>query len=240
MPLRMTLARLFTALAFAAIASGCATTEQRTKKDPWEGMNRATHGFNTALDNVVLKPVSTAYIKVVPDFAREGVNNFFDNLEDLNTGIQNILQGKAKEGFGDLGRLVVNTTLGVFGLWDVATPMGLEKHYEDFGQTLGVWGVGPGPYLVLPLLGPSTIRDAPARVVDPSWWFSEAVNPESLWWGIWGLEKVRTRANLVQSESVLEQAAIDRYSFIRDAWLQRRRSQVYDGSPPRPKDDEDE
>jgi phospholipid-binding lipoprotein MlaA len=234
------LTRFAAALAFAAIASGCATSGERTKKDPWEGMNRTTHGFNMALDEAVMKPVSTAYIKVVPGFAREGVNNFFDNLEDLNTGIQNILQGKPKEGLGDLGRLVVNSTLGVFGLWDVATPMGLEKHYEDFGQTLGKWGMGPGPYLVIPLLGPSTLRDAPAKVVDPSWWFSEAVNPESLWWGIWGLEKVRTRANLVQSEGVLEQAAIDKYTFIRDAWLQRRRSQVYDGSPPRPKDDEDE
>jgi phospholipid-binding lipoprotein MlaA len=117
--------------------------------------------------------------------------------------------------------------------------MGLEKHYEDFGQTLGVWGVQPGPYFVIPLLGPSTIRDAPARVVDPSWWFSEAVNPESLWWGIWTLEKVRLRANLMQAESVLEQAAIDKYSFIRDAWLQRRRSQVYDGNPPRPKEDDE-
>jgi len=233
-------ARFAAALLVAALAAGCATTGQGSKKDPWEGMNRATHGFNTAVDNAVLKPVSTAYVKVVPGFAREGVNNFFDNLEDLNTGIQNILQGKPKEGFGDLGRLLVNTTLGVFGLWDVATPMGLEKHNEDFGQTLGVWGVGPGPYLVLPLLGPSTIRDAPARVVDPSWWFSEAVNPESLWWGIWGLEKVRTRANLIQSESVLDQAAIDKYTFIRDAWMQRRRNMVYDGSPPRAKDDEDE
>ena len=187
----------------------------------------------------MLKPTAKAYVAIVPDFAREGVNNFFDNLEDLNTGIQNILQGKPREGLGDLGRLLVNSTLGVFGLWDVATPMGLEKHYEDFGQTLGVWGVGPGPYLVLPLLGPSTVRDAPSRIVDPSWWYAEAVNPESLWWGLWGLEKVRLRANLMQAESVLEQAAIDKYSFIRDAWMQRRRNMVYDGNPPRPKDDED-
>jgi len=230
--------RLLAALVVAAAATGCATTGQ-SSKDPWEGLNRGTHAFNTTLDDVILRPTAKAYVAVIPGFAREGVNNFFDNLEDLNTGLQNILQGKPKEGLGDLGRLLVNSTVGIFGLWDVATPLGLEKHYEDFGQTLGKWGVGPGPYLVLPLLGPSTIRDAPARIVDPSWWFSEAVNPESLWWGIWGLEKVRLRANLLQSESVLEEAAIDEYSFIRDAWLQRRRSQVYDGSPPRLKDDED-
>ena len=202
------IARLLAALALAALAAGCATTDETASKDPWEGLNRKTHAFNTAVDETVLKPAATVYVDVVPDFAREGVNNFFDNLEDLNTGIQNILQGKPTEGFSDLGRLVVNSTLGVFGLWDVATPMGLEKHYEDFGQTLGVWGVGPGPYFVIPFLGPSTIRDAPARVVDPSWWFSEAVNPESLWWGLWTLEKVRLRANLIQSESVLEQAAM--------------------------------
>jgi phospholipid-binding lipoprotein MlaA len=230
---------LIAALAFAALAGGCATSGTSNPKDPWEGMNRVTHGFNDALDKAVLKPVAKGYVAVVPGFAREGVNNFFDNLEDLNTGIQNILQGKPKEGVSDLGRLVVNSVLGVFGLWDVATPMGLEKHYEDFGQTLGKWGMGPGPYLVIPLLGPSSLRDAPAKVVDPSWWFSEAVNPESLWWGIWGLEKVRTRANLFQAEGVLDEAAIDKYSFIRDAWLQRRRSMVFDGSPPRLKDDED-
>src|SRR6188768_3405964 len=228
--------RLFAALAFSALVTGCATSGN--PKDPWEGMNRATHGFNETLDKAVLKPVAKGYEAILPGFAREGVNNFFDNLEDLNTGLQNILQGKPKEGLADLGRLLVNSTVGIFGLWDVASPMGLEKHYEDFGQTLGVWGMGPGPYLVIPLLGPSTLRDAPAKVVDPSWWFSEAVNPESLWWGIWGLEKVRTRANLFQAEGVLDEAAIDKYSFMRDAWLQRRRSMVYDGSPPRPKDDE--
>ena len=228
--------RFAIALLLAVLAAGCATTGN---KDPWEPFNRKTHAFNTVLDDVVLRPTATAYTKVVPGFAREGVNNFFDNLEDLNTGLQNILQGKVREGVSDLGRLVVNSTFGVFGLWDVATPMGLEKHYEDFGQTLGVWGVGPGPYFVIPLLGPSTLRDAPSRVVDPSWWYADAINPESLWWGLWGLEKVRLRANLLQAEGVLDQAAIDRYSFIRDAWMQRRRSMVYDGSPPRMKEDED-
>jgi phospholipid-binding lipoprotein MlaA len=129
---------------------------------------------------------------------------------------------------------------GVFGIFDVATPLGLEKHDEDFGQTLGVWGVPAGPYVVLPFLGPSTARDAPARLVDPQWFYSNYVDPQSLYWGAWALDKVRTRANLLQAESVLEQAALDRYSFIRDAWMQRRRSQVYDGHPPRVKEDFDE
>jgi phospholipid-binding lipoprotein MlaA len=234
------LIRVAAALAIAAIATGCATTGQGSKKDPWEGLNRATHGFNTAVDDAVLKPVATAYVKVVPGFAREGVNNFFGNLQDLGTGINNILQGKVGDGFSDFARLGVNTTLGVFGLWDVATPMGLEKHDEDFGQTLGKWGMPPGPYFVIPFLGPSTLRDAPARYVDPQFFWGRSIDDETVRYILLGLDITRTRANLLQAESVLDAAAIDRYTFIRDAWLQRRRSQVYDGSPPRPKDDEDE
>ena len=232
------LARLLVPCIAAAILAGCATTGETNPRDPWEGMNRKTFAFNDALDQAVLKPVATGYQKVVPSFARQGVNNFFDNLDDIGTTLNNLLQGKPKEAVSDAGRFVVNTVFGVFGLWDVATPMGLEKHYEDFGQTLGWWGVDSGPYLVLPLLGPSTARDAPARIVDPSWYYNNAIDPNSLYWSIWGLDKVRTRANLLQSESVLDQAALDKYSFIRDAWLQRRRSQVFDGNPPRIKEED--
>lgn len=228
--------RLVAISAVALLLGGCATT--RDNPDPWEGLNRKTYAFNEALDAAVLKPVATGYVKVVPAFAREGVNNFFGNLNDIGTGLNNFLQGKPADGASDLGRFVVNSVFGVFGLWDVATPLGLEKHNEDFGQTLGRWGMGPGPYVMLPLLGPSTLRDAPARAVDPSWYYSEWVNPEGLYWGVfWGLDTVRTRANLFQAEGVLQEAALDKYSFIRDAWLQRRRSQVYDGNPPRPKED---
>lgn len=229
-------ARLFLAVLLATLATGCATT--RDNPDPWEGFNRKSYAFNDAIDRAVLKPVATGYVKVVPGFAREGVNNFFDNLDDIGTGLNNILQGKPKDGVSDLGRFVVNTVFGIFGLWDVATPLGLEKHNEDFGQTLGVWGVQSGPYLVLPLLGPSSARDAPARIVDPSWFYSEYVNPEGLYWGLWGLDKVRIRANLFQAEGVLQEAALDKYSFTRDAWMQRRRSQVYDGNPPRVKEED--
>jgi phospholipid-binding lipoprotein MlaA len=220
------------------VLGGCATTNGGNSADPWENLNRKTFAFNDTLDRAVLKPVATGYEKVVPGFAREGVNNFFDNLDDIGTSLNNLLQGKPGQGLSDAGRFLVNTTLGVFGLWDVATPMGLEKHNEDFGQTLGVWGVRSGPYLVLPLLGPSSARDAPARIVDPSWYYSTYVDPESLYWGLWGLEKVRTRANLLKAETLVNDAALDKYSFIRDAWLQRRRSQVYDGNPPRVKEEE--
>jgi phospholipid-binding lipoprotein MlaA len=232
-------ARLAACLLAAAMLGGCASTGGAGEAaDPWEGFNRKTFAFNEKLDQAVLKPVAQGYEKVVPGFAREGVNNFFDNLDDVGTSLNNFLQGKPGQGFSDAGRFVVNTVFGVFGLWDVATPMGIEKHYEDFGQTLGVWGVHSGPYLVLPLLGPSSLRDAPARIVDPSWYYSNYVDPESVYWGLWGLEKVRTRANLLKAESLVQQAALDKYSFIRDAWLQRRRSQIYDGSPPRVKEEE--
>jgi phospholipid-binding lipoprotein MlaA len=167
------------------------------------------------------------------------VNNFFSNIQDLGTGVNNILQGKVADGFSDLARLGVNTVFGVFGLWDVASPMGLEKHDEDFGQTLATWGVPSGPYFVIPFLGPSTARDAPARYVDPQFFWGRSIDDEALSYILLGLDITRTRANLLQAESVLEQAAIDKYSFIRDAWLQRRRSQVYDGSPPRLKEDEE-
>lgn len=230
--------RFFIALLLAFLAAGCATTGAGNPQDPWEGLNRKTYAFNDALDRAVMKPLAQGYQKVTPAFAQEGANNFFDNLEDIGTGLNNVLQGKPREGAVDLGRFVVNSVLGVFGLWDVATPLGLEKHYEDFGQTLGVWGVPPGPYFVIPLLGPSTARDAPARAVDPSWYYGNALHNDRLYWSLWGLDKVRTRANLFKAENVLNQAALDRYSFTRDAWLQRRRSQVYDGNPPREKEPE--
>ena len=226
------------ALLVAVLLAGCATTGDRDSRDPWEGFNRKSYAFNEKLDEAVLKPVATGYVRVVPAFAREGVNNFFDNLEDVGTFLNNFLQGKPREGASDLGRFVVNSVFGVFGLWDIATPLGLEKHYEDFGQTLGVWGVQSGPYLVIPLLGPSTARDAPAKVVDPSWYYSKAIDNNTVYWSFWGLDKVRTRANLFQAEGVLQEAALDKYSFIRDAWLQRRRNMVYDGSPPRVKEEE--
>ena len=231
-------ARLLAPLLAALALGGCATTNGGNSADPWENLNPKTFAFNDAVDAAVLKPVAQGYQKVVPDFAREGVSNFYANLEDVGTSLNNFMQGKPSQGFSDALRFVTNSVLGVFGLWDVATPMGLEKHYEDFGQTLGVWGVESGPYLVLPLLGPSTARDAPARVVDPAWYWPRALDNDRLYWSLWTLDKVQTRAGLLKAESVMEGAALDRYTFIRDAWLQRRRSQVYDGSPPRPKEDE--
>ena len=231
--------RLLASLLAAFIVGGCATTGGGDPKDPWEGFNRGSFQFNEGLDQYVLKPVARGYETVVPEFAREGVNNFFDNLEDVGTGLNNLLQGKPREGVTDLGRVVVNSVFGVFGLWDIATPLGLEKHYEDFGQTLGVWGVGSGPYLVIPLLGPSSARDGPAKIVDPAWYWPKLLDNDTLYWSLWGLDKVRTRTNLLKAEKLVDEAALDKYSFIRDAWLQRRRNQVFDGNPPRVKEEDE-
>jgi phospholipid-binding lipoprotein MlaA len=229
--------------ALAAIAlclvAGCATVSgPPNPKDPWESYNRGMFQVNDTLDQAVLKPVAEAYVKVVPEFAQEGVNNFFGNLADLGTGINNILQGKVAEGFTDFARLAVNSVFGIAGLWDVATPMGLEKHNEDFGQTLGTWGVPSGPYFIIPFLGPSSLRDAPARYVDPSFFYNRGIEEIAVRNSLFVTDLIRSRAGVLKAEKVVEEAAIDKYSFIRDAWLQRRRNQVYDGRPPRDPEDE--
>ncbi len=233
--------RSILALCLLVLASGCASTSgPGNPRDPWEGFNRPVFQFNEKVDQIVLKPVAQGYVKVTPQFVRTGVNNFFGNIEDIATGVNNILQGKPAEGASDLGRVVVNSVVGIFGLFDVASPMGLDKHNEDFGQTLGKWGVPSGPYLVLPLMGPSTLRDAPARYVD-SYMGYGASWLEYEWeirTGLQVLDVVRIRSNLLQAERMLDEAAIDKYSFLRDAWLQRRRNQVYDGRPPKLPDDE--
>jgi phospholipid-binding lipoprotein MlaA len=193
---------------------------------------------NDALDQAVLKPVAETYVKVVPAFAQEGVSNFFANLDDIGTGLNNILQGKVAEGASDLGRFAVNTVFGIAGLWDVATPMGLEKHNEDFGQTLAWWGMPSGPYFIIPFLGPSTLRDAPARYVDPNFAYNRAIDPVSLRNSLFVTDIIQERAGLLKAERIVDEAALDKYSFVRDAWLQRRRNQVYDGRPPRDPEDE--
>jgi phospholipid-binding lipoprotein MlaA len=223
--------RSLLALCALALASACATTGS-DPRDPWESLNRKTYAFNDALDRAVVKPVAEAYVKATPPYVRGRVNDFFGNIADLGTGLNDFLQGKPREGINDFGRIIVNTTFGVAGFWDVASGLGVEKRDEDFGQTLGVWGVPPGPYFVIPFLGPSTARDAPARAADPSWYYSRAIDDDLVYWSLWSLDAVRARANLLKASTILEQAALDPYVFTRDAWLQRRRNQVYDGAPP--------
>jgi len=220
------------ALATLLLASACATTGAHDPSDPWEAMNRKTYALNQEIDKAVLKPVAQGYVKVTTPFVRARVSSFFANIADVGTGMNDILQGKLPYAINDFGRIVVNTTFGVAGLWDVASGLGVDKRNEDFGQTLGWWGVPPGPYFVIPFLGPSTARDAPARAVDPQWFYSRAIDNSAVAWGLWGLDVVQTRAQLLKATNVLEQAALDPYLFTRDAWLQRRRNQVYDGKPP--------
>ena len=229
-----------TLLAFASLllAYGCATTSGTANpQDPWESFNRTSYAFNDTLDKAILKPVAQGYTWVLPEFARAGVSNFFANIEDVGTGINNILQGKVAQGGSDFGRFAFNSVVGILGLWDVATPLGLEKHYEDFGQTLGWWGVPSGPYLVIPFLGPSSARDAPARYVDSYTSYYPYVDDIAVRNSLYGLGIVNTRASLLKGEKILDEAALDKYTFVRDAWLQRRRSQVYDGNPPREKEE---
>jgi phospholipid-binding lipoprotein MlaA len=215
-------------LAAVVSSAGCASTSPR---DPLEGYNRAMFGFNDTVDRVALKPAAEIY-GTLPSFMQTGVYNFFGNLEDVSTAINNFLQGKLKAGFSDVGRIGLNTTLGVAGLFDVGTEAGLYKNREDFGQTLGKWGVQSGPYLVLPLLGPSTVRDAIALPLDfkADPWFH--VRPVRWRMAGSGLRAVDQRATLIDAGNLIEDAALDRYLFVRDAYLQRRKYQVYDGDPP--------
>jgi phospholipid-binding lipoprotein MlaA len=212
---------------------GCASTNA-PKADPWEGMNRATFAFNDGVDRAVLTPVAKGYQTVTPKFVQSGISNLFANVGDLGNGLNNLLQGKPGDAISDLGRLLVNSTLGILGLWDVATPMGLEKHNEDFGQTLGKWGVGSGPYVVLPFLGPRTLRDSAALYADSqSTGYGRFIDHSRTSLSVRALDIVQIRADLLATTKTLDEASLDKYQFIRDAYLQRRLNQVHDGKVPR-------
>ena len=242
------LSRVVAALAVAA-AAGCATTpgvdhqDRRSAgpKDPYESVNRKVFAFNDTLDTYALKPVATAYNKVVPSPVRTGIHNFFGNFSDAWSAVNQLLQGKP----GDAGtmtlRVLTNTTLGMAGLFDPATRLGLERKPEDLGLTLGHWGLEPGPYLVLPLFGASDIRDglalpfdtyvSPALLVAPKYWKELGVDAVGV---------IDTRAGLLGASQMLDELAFDRYTFLRDAYITRRRSLVYDGNPPDLPDEDDD
>ena len=225
------------ALAAMVMLAGCGTIDQARggpgqRLDPWEKWNRKVFNFNDDVDRTVLKPVATAYTNVVPQPLRRGVNNFFNNFADAWSSINNILQGKISTGLEDATRVGANTLFGLGGLLDVASEMGLDRHFEDFGQTLGRYGVGAGAYVVLPVLGPSTVRDTLALPVDrlaspPA--FFEGTRTQI---GLTALQIVNTRAGLLGATRVIDDIALDRYTFVRDAYLQRRRSLVFDGDAP--------
>ena len=213
-------------------AAGCATVGG-DPRDPLEGFNRAMYSFNDGFDQAIGKPIATAYRDVVPGQIRTWVRNFFSNIYDLWTGFNNLIQGKPADAVTDWARFAFNTTLGLAGINDVATSIGLEKHDEDFGQTLGRWGMDDGAYLVWPFWGSSSMRDSAGLLVD--FHFDPVIQhrPKGVRDVIWGLRAVSKRADLLDASRILEEAALDKYVFQRDAYLQRRRSQVYDGNPPR-------
>jgi len=225
--------RLVTACTLAALTAGCATDQvYRNPNDPWEPFNRVVYQFNDDFDTVFLKPVAKGYQFITPAPVDRGITNFFDNLADVRNGVNNALQFKMTRALTSVGRVVVNSTVGVLGFVDVASNLNMPKYNEDFGQTLGTWGVAPGPYVVLPFLGPSTGRDTVGLVGD---WYTDPltyVNDGSVAWGAKALRIVDRRADLLAASKVLEAAALDPYAFVRDGYLQRRRSDIYDGNPP--------
>ena len=215
--------------------AGCATKGEGDPRDPFEGWNRGVYKFNDKFDDYLARPVAETYEDWVPREVRNRVRNFFSNLADPFIGVNNLLQGKAAEAFDDWTRFILNTTVGLVGIHDVATDFGLEKHNEDFGQTFGRWGAGTGPYLVLPIFGSSNLRDGVGLAADMYADPLSEVRPIDLRNSAIATRVVQTRADLLGASRVLGEAALDRYVFQRDAYLQRRRSLVYDGRPPREK-----
>ncbi|WP_041070212.1 MlaA family lipoprotein [Thiolapillus brandeum] len=222
-------------LAALLLLSGCATTQT---PDPWEPFNRTMYGFNEKLDEYVATPLAKGYRAITPKPVDRGITRFFANLDDVQVALNNLLQGKPGQAVSDVGRVLVNSTIGFLGFLDPASDLGLEKHEEDFGQTLGKWGFASGPYLVLPVIGPSNIRDsvgfAGDWVVNPIY---RRIDSATVSWSLYGVRYVDRRADLLGASRILESAAMDPYSFVRDSYLQRRRHLISDGKPAQEPDD---
>lgn len=208
-----------------------------TKGDPWEAFNRKIFAFNEAIDDVLLQPVAKAYRDVVPELVRMGIGNAIGNVGDVWSAANQLAQGKGQAGLEMSMRFLTNSFFGIGGVFDVASDLGIERQSEDLGQTLGRWGVGAGPYIVLPLLGPSSLRETLALPVDRKASLSNLAFEGGTSYAVTALEVVHTRAGLLASGELLNQIALDRYSFVRDAYLARRRSLVHDGNPPELPDD---
>lgn len=214
------------------LLQGCASVPNPDPRDPLESFNRSVFGFNDAVDRAVLKPVATAYRDVLPQWMRKGVGNFFNNLEDVWSVVNNALQLRGKDTGDSIGRVMVNSTIGLAGLVDVASDLNIERHTADFGLTLGRWGVGAGPYVMLPFFGPYTLREVAALPLDRQGNLVNQVDDVPTRDGLTILRVVQTRAAYLGAGDVVEGAALDKYSFIRDSYLQRQRNRVYDGNPP--------
>ena len=219
------------------LLAGCSTIRTARggpgqKLDPWENWNRKVFAFNEGLDRKVLVPVATTYADVVPQPVRRGVGNFFGNFADAWSAVNNMLQGKVTNGFQDVLRVGTNTIFGIFGIFDVASEMGFDHQYEDFGQTLGRWGFGAGAYIVLPVFGPSSVRDAVGLPLDRLASPALLINDGATQAGIITLHLINTRASLLGATRIIDEISLDKYTFVRDGYLQRRRSLVFNGDVP--------
>ena len=212
--------------------TGCATGPDRNPQDPLEPLNRQVSKFNEAVDSAVLKPVATAYQDVTPAMVRTGVSNFFSNLRDFWSFFNNVVQLRPGYAVDNLARFGINSTIGLAGVMDVASDLNIERHRADFGQTLGRWGVPAGPYVVLPLLGPSTLRDTMAMTIDTHGDLVLKTDDVAVRNTLYALRIVDVRSNLLRASKVLDEASLDKYSFTRDVFLQLRRSSIYDGDEP--------
>lgn len=227
--------RVFSLLLAGLMLSVCASAQDSSSHpdDPWEGFNRKVYSFNDALDRAFLVPAATGYRAVAPEFVETGVSNFFSNIGEIGIALNNLLQFKFADASSDIGRILVNSTVGVLGLFDVASRMGLQKHDEDFGQTLGYWGMGTGPYVVLPFLGPSNLRDGPGKAVDLLLWSASlpdtTASEERV---LIALNVVSNRGQLMKLEEKTEELSRERYVFVRDAYLDHREFLVHDGKGP--------
>ena len=226
--------RIWTLLALCVVLAlqACASVPNADARDPWESMNRRIYSFNDVLDNVAIKPAAKVYTQVLPSPVRTGIHNFLGNLGDVWSMVNSALQFKGQATVKTLMRIQVNTFLGLGGVLDVATEMRLEKRKEDFGQTLGHWGVKPGPYVVLPIFGPSTLRDTLAMPLDIKGDLVQQFNDPSTRNALSVTRVMDVRSGLLQTLDVIKAAALDPYTFVRDGYLQKRESDVYDGNPP--------
>ena len=221
----------------AALVAGCAAAPSRD--DPFEPMNRASYAVHQVVDGYVVKPVAQAYVDYAPKLVQTGIRNFFGNIDDFFSFINGMLQNKPEKAGNDLGRVITNTAFGFLGLIDIASDAGIPKGNEDFGQTFGYWGIPQGPYLFIPVFGPTTVRDGTGWIIraytTPVGYIPDVPTRNILW----GLGFLDLRASALQAESLVEQASLDKYTFIRRSYLQRRQYLVYDGAPPPPKEDDE-
>ena len=215
------------------LLSACASVPGGISEgDPFESYNRAMFSFNDGLDTYFIRPVAEGYDTVMPNPVKTGVSNFFSNIGDIFVILNDLLQFKFVQAIEDTSRFFFNSTIGLYGLIDVATPMGLPKHHEDLGQTLATWGVDSGPYIVLPFYGPRTLRSTGGLIVETIHAPINEIENQDTFYGTFALETIDTRYNLLDESRIVDQAALDKYSFVRDAYLQHRKNLIYDGKPP--------